>query len=64
MVNTVKHKEYTLKGRRVILDASELAPGSYETMLMTSGGYVEIASIAKCRRASSSVAALMLAIST
>jgi len=45
MVNTVKHEEYTLKGRRVILDASELAPGSYETMLMTSGGYVEIASM-------------------
>ena len=45
MVSTVKHKEYTLKGRRVILDASELAPGSYETMLMTSGGYVEIASM-------------------
>lgn len=44
-INTVKHEEYTLKGRRVILDTAEIAPSVYETMLMTSGGYVEIASM-------------------
>ncbi len=45
MINTIKHEEYTLKGRRVILDTAELSPSNYETMLMTPGGYVEIASM-------------------
>lgn len=32
------HEEYTYKGRPVILDASELAPGEFEVMLMSKDG--------------------------
>ena len=43
MINTVKHEEYTLKGRRVILDTAELFPGNYETMLLYASRGQEIA---------------------
>lgn len=33
-MNTIKHTEYTHNGRRVILDACELASNHYETMLL------------------------------
>lgn len=44
-INTVKHEEYTLKGRRVILDTAELFPGNYETMLLRRSDGHEIASM-------------------
>lgn len=37
-MKTIKHLEYTLDGRRAILDTCELAPGKYETMLMRKDG--------------------------
>lgn len=40
MTKSLKHEEYTYKGRRVILDTCELFPNCYETMLMLSStGY-------------------------
>lgn len=43
MITTVKHEEYTLKGRRVILDTAELFPSNYETMLLYASRGQEIA---------------------
>ncbi len=37
-MKTIKHLEYTLDGRRAILDTCELAPGKFETMLMHKDG--------------------------
>lgn len=34
-MRTIKREEYTYHGRRVILDACELSPGTYEVMLLT-----------------------------
>lgn len=42
MTETIKREEYTLKGRRVILDTARLAPGEYETMLFRSSDGLEI----------------------
>lgn len=38
-MNTIKHTEYTYNNRRVILDACELTPGKYETMLLYPNGH-------------------------
>lgn len=38
-MNTIKHTEYTHNGRRVILDACELASNHYETMLLYPNGH-------------------------
>ena len=42
-MNTIKHTKYIYNGHRVILDACELTPGKYETMLLYPNGH-EIAS--------------------
>lgn len=37
---SIKHEEYTYNGRRVILDAAEIYPGEFETMILrASDGY-------------------------
>ena len=38
-MNTIKHTEYTHNGRRVILDACELASNHYETILLYPNGH-------------------------
>jgi hypothetical protein len=45
MTNSIRHEEYTYKSRRVILDAAELAPGRYETMLLRSSDGHELETI-------------------
>ena len=45
MTTSIKREEYTYKGRRVTLDAAQLAPQTYETMLFRSADYTEIASM-------------------
>lgn len=39
---SIKHEEYTHKGRRVILDAAEIFPGEYETMILRASDGEEI----------------------
>lgn len=43
MTHSIKHEEYTYKGKPVILDAAELGPNWYETMLFSSSGNKEYA---------------------
>lgn len=45
MVKSLNHEEYTLKGRRVILDTAEVYSGVYETMLLRSSDGEEIYSM-------------------
>lgn len=42
MTESIKREEYTLKGRRVVLDTARLSPGEYETMLFHSSDWLEI----------------------
>ena len=42
MTTSIKHEDYTLRGRRVTLDTAELSPGVYETMLFRSSSGLEI----------------------
>ena len=38
-IRTIKRNHITYKGRPVIIDTAELAPGEFETMAMYSGGH-------------------------
>jgi len=42
MPNSIKREEYTLKGRRVILDTAQLSPNKYETMLYRASDGLDI----------------------
>ena len=39
---SIKHEEYTYRGRRVILDAAEIYPGEFETMIFRASDGDEI----------------------
>ena len=43
MTHSIKHEEYTYHGKLVILDAAQLAPDRYETMLLSRSGGTEYA---------------------
>lgn len=43
MIINIKHEEYTYQGKPVILDTAMLAPGKYETILMSPNGCKEYA---------------------
>jgi len=42
MPKSIKREEYTLRGRRVILDTSQLSPNIYETMLYRASDGLDI----------------------
>lgn len=44
MTKSIKHEEYTCKGRHVTLDAAQLSPDFYETMLFRSSDGLDITS--------------------